>query len=640
MALLVLDIETFYDPAHPSGSYSLRSMTTLEYVLDPRFKAHGVTFRFLGDVKHPRLPESGWVTHADMPAFFAQIDWSTTAVIGHNLFFDAAILRWHYGVTTCRQWFDTLGMARYVLGAIIPSLSLGSVFEHITGLQGKQKAGVLEETKGVRDLSPEQEARMADYAKDDGYETAVIFENMLSKFPVAEWPKMHWCIDMWLNPKLRLDDQKLQDVIVAEQAKKAALIVATGMSKTAISSNQQFAAALEALGVAVPTKISKTTGKRTYALAKNDQDFAAFLGHPDSRVSKLVEARIAVKSTIDETRAIRLLKVHELTGGWLPVPLNYCGAVQSARLGGAEALNLQNLGRGSMLRDAIVAPDGYVVLAADLSNIELRINMVACGQSDAVEALRRGEDLYCRFGTTLFGRTITKADKMERLVSKISELSLGYSAGSATFAQMHWVQGAGPVTPERAAQIVAVYRASHSAVQATWRALGDWGKAMAVSAPGQPVYQPNYHAPVRFEQDGVVMPSGFKIKYPNIRYEQAKRMDADGNVTLESVLGYTRFGGKSKGSGFSFLTPPVLTENPSQTLAAEILWDMIVRIHARLGIWPALQVHDEIVFVVPEAQADQCRDIILGIMHVAPSWWPELPVAAEGAYGKSYGEAK
>jgi DNA polymerase I-like protein with 3'-5' exonuclease and polymerase domains len=54
----------------------------------------------------------------------------------------------------------------------------------------------------------------------------------------------------------------------------------------------------------------------------------------------------------------------------------------------------------------------------------------------------------------------------------------------------------------------------------------------------------------------------------------------------------------------------------------------------------ALQVHDELVYVVPEEVAAVCEKIALDEMSTRPSWAPTLPLAAEASYGKSYGDAK
>ena len=54
----------------------------------------------------------------------------------------------------------------------------------------------------------------------------------------------------------------------------------------------------------------------------------------------------------------------------------------------------------------------------------------------------------------------------------------------------------------------------------------------------------------------------------------------------------------------------------------------------------ALTVHDEIVLVVDEDDAEDCLAFCLGVMSQPPVWWKELPVAAEGGIGQRYSEAK
>jgi DNA polymerase len=73
----------------------------------------------------------------------------------------------------------------------------------------------------------------------------------------------------------------------------------------------------------------------------------------------------------------------------------------------------------------------------------------------------------------------------------------------------------------------------------------------------------------------------------------------------------------------------ILTENMSQGLARDIFSDMMIRVDAA-GYPVILHVHDEMVCEVPEEQAEQALSDILSIMHTAPSWIPDIPVAAEG----------
>jgi DNA polymerase len=67
----------------------------------------------------------------------------------------------------------------------------------------------------------------------------------------------------------------------------------------------------------------------------------------------------------------------------------------------------------------------------------------------------------------------------------------------------------------------------------------------------------------------------------------------------------------------------------SQGLARDIFSDMMIRVDAA-GYPVILHVHDEMVCEVPEEHAEQALSDILKIMHTAPSWIPDIPVAAEG----------
>jgi hypothetical protein len=51
-------------------------------------------------------------------------------------------------------------------------------------------------------------------------------------------------------------------------------------------------------------------------------------------------------------------------------------------------------------------------------------------------------------------------------------------------------------------------------------------------------------------------------------------------------------------------------------------------------------VHDELVYVVPEEDAQHVLDTVQRIMRTPPVWWPELITWSEGDIAQSYGEAK
>ena len=66
---------------------------------------------------------------------------------------------------------------------------------------------------------------------------------------------------------LELDKEMLNNAITEEKERRTVLLTKLGVEETALASNQQFADVLLSMGVEPPTKISKTTGRETLALA-------------------------------------------------------------------------------------------------------------------------------------------------------------------------------------------------------------------------------------------------------------------------------------------------------------------------------------------------------------------------------------
>jgi len=54
----------------------------------------------------------------------------------------------------------------------------------------------------------------------------------------------------------------------------------------------------------------------------------------------------------------------------------------------------------------------------------------------------------------------------------------------------------------------------------------------------------------------------------------------------------------------------------------------------------AHSVHDELVYVVKDQDADEILDTVQTRMRQSPDWWPELPTWSEGDIGQTYGDAK
>lgn len=616
---ITLDFESYYADDY---TLSKRDMTLTKYIRDPRFKAHGV------GIKIDSRPSS-WVTHKDLPALFGKIPWNKVLLIGHNLKFDASILHWIYGYKPALM-LDTKSMSRALLGNVPASHSLDHVAQF---LLGKSKGKELVLSKNIRDLPPHIESAIAGYCLTDVELTYEICSMLWPYFPRKEIPVVDWTIRMFSEPQLLLDKQRLLAHRDKVMLHKQELLAAVGnkFGAEVFRSNDKFAAALRLFGIIPPTKISPTTGKQTYAFAKTDEDFLELQEHEDPNVALMVQARLGLKTSIEETRALSYAN-HADFGAW-PVDIEYCGAIATHRFSGAKGGggNPQNLGRKSELRKSIIAPPGYVVVAADLSAIELRIAMALAQQEEALQILRDGGDIYCWFASNLFGRTITKADTDERFLGKLACLSLQYGCGWAKFQKIAGLNKV-KLTDDEAKTIVATYRETFYKIPQLWyranAAIGAMarGEEVAVDFCGHmitgfnPLFRTLKNAPVPC----MTSQSGLRINYPGLRRdsnEQWVYLTRTHRKAHETKL----YGGK-------------VIENASQHLARLIIVENTMA--ARAYIPACMQVHDEVVSIVPEDEAQEAANLMLKIMSTPPKWWPNLPVSAEAKFGKTYGDAK
>lgn len=620
---VILDYETYYD-----RDYSLRKMTPVEYILDPRFET------IMCAVKEgwPSNQPTYFVDGADFGKWVADAQLDKAVVISHNALFDMSVLAWRYGVVP-RLMVDTLGVSRATLGHRLKSLSLASVARHLgLGVKGDTVHNVLGMRRDAIKAAGLWHSYTA-YSINDADLAAGIYDKLVRSglFPVQELAIMDMVLRCAIQPQFMLEQNALATHLAAVQQAKAALmaqamLVGAG-GKTDLMSNDKFAELLRGVGCEPPTKISPLTGKEIYAFARTDQEFIDLEEHPNPAVQVLVAARTGHKSTLEESRTERLLNISRLTWpgnqqGWMPIPLRYSGA-HTHRLSGEWKLNMQNLPRGSALRRALIARPGHTILTIDASQIEARIVAWLCGQLDLVAQFAADEDVYSVFASEIFGYPVSKALKKERFVGKTSILGLGFQVGGTKFQNTIEVQsqlqlGTKIEMPlEEAFRIVDVYRRKNDKISSTWGSLQKVGIPALASGGGFTL------GPCLFEKEAVLLPNGLRLHYHGLHQVQG-----DKGPQWEFT-----YGGKPKK-----LYGGKLLENIVQALARIITMDAALRIQKRLRL--GMQVHDELVYSVPNERLEEAKRVVLEEMRRRPRWAPDLPLEAEVGVGPSYGDAK
>jgi DNA polymerase len=613
--LITLDFETFYDQ-----EFSLRKMTTEAYVRDPRFEVIGVGIKLNNE-------DTEWAsgTHKQIKRYLSQnFAWQEASLLCHNTMFDGAILNWCFDIRP-RMYTDTLCIARALhgteaggsLAALSQRYNIGVKGTEVLDAKGKRRA----------DFSEEELSAYGDYCINDVELTHQLFNIMASgvmtgcRFPPEELKLIDLTLRMYTEPTLGLDVKLLRSHLEDVKARKVELLREANIDKKELMSNPKFAEVLKGLGVVPPMKISPTTGKETFAFAKNDDGFKKLLDDPDARVQALAAARIGTKSTLEETRTQRFIDI--AARGNLPVPVRYYAA-HTGRWGGDDKINLQNLpsrgANGKKLKRSIIAPEGHTMIDCDSSQIEARVLAWLAGQDDLTTAFANGDDVYKHMASSIYNVPSDEVKGSQRFVGKTTILGAGYGMGAVKFQTQLAGMGVDMGLNE-ARRIIQIYRKKNGAISQLWT---DANNMVHYMARGDTL---------QFGKEGVLvvdgvaksitLPSGLPMFYTDV---SAYDTENGTEYMYKTRKGLNKiYGGK-------------VVENVCQAVARCIIGHQMILIAKRYKV--VLTVHDSIVVAVPDADVAEARVYVEHCMSQKPDWAEGLPITCESGTGKSYGECE
>jgi DNA polymerase I-like protein with 3'-5' exonuclease and polymerase domains len=598
MNILTIDFETYY-----SQAYSLTKFTTEEYIRSDDFEVIGVSVQV--DCSEP-LWFSG--THAETKEWLNQFDWSNSFALAHNAMFDSAILSWIFDIRP-KAWLDTLCMARATDGLEVGNSLAKLADRYGIGKKGTEVLNALGKRRA--DFSKEELARYGEYCCNDTSLTYVLCQILIDRFSMSELKLIDLTLSMFYNPVLQLDTLLLEQHLMQVRDRKDKLLQACISDKDTLMSNPKLAELLLSLGVEPPMKISPANGKETYAFAKNDEGFKLLAEHADERVQAIVAARLGTKSTLEETRTERFIGIS--LRGKMPVPLRYYAA-HTGRWGGDDKLNLQNLPRKSLLKKAIVAPKGYVLVDADSSQIEARTVAWLSGQNDLVKAFDDKQDVYKIMASSIYGKDEAEITADERFVGKTTILGAGYGMGATKFAIQLKTFGV-EIDDAEASRIIDVYRKTYGRIPKLWQEANRSLEAFCNRQTAQVGCQPQA---LSLTEHGFLLPSGLYLNYPDLK------KDNDEQWSYASRRGRIKiYGGK-------------IVENLCQALARCVIGEQMLRVSKRYKV--ALTVHDAVMAVVKEEERDDAIKYVAECMSWRPSWAQTLPLACEIGAGNNYSD--
>jgi len=251
--------------------------------------------------------------------------------------------------------------------------------------------------------------------------------------------------------------------------------------------------------------------------------------------------------------------------------------------------NLQNIPirteMGRRIREAFIAPEGFMILSADYSQIELRILAHITGDATLTDSFARGVDIHARTASEIFGIPFDQVSEDQRRQAKTINFGIIYGMG-----------------PHKLSQELRIKRdvAKH--------------------------YIDNYLA-----------------KYPGVRdYVESvcSKAETDGFVT--TIMGRRRSIPQIGSGNFNEreASRRIAVNTPIQGSAADIIKIAMVSIQERLKSMKSsmiIQVHDELVFEAALDEIDELRDFVRYEMENA---YPlNVPIKVDIGVGKNWADA-
>jgi DNA polymerase len=278
-----------------------------------------------------------------------------------------------------------------------------------------------------------------------------------------------------------------------------------------------------------------------------------------------------------------------------------------------------------MLRPALMAARGHVLIVADWSAIEGRVHPWL-SNSPAGEAkldvFRSGLDPYKVNAAATYHVAYQDLTGEQRQVGKVQELALGFLGGAGAFDTFGRIYGV-RVTEADAQRMVNAWRRANPWAMSHGQALeGAYTRAMRNQGHEFSAGR------VTYLYDGLhlwfALPSGRVLCYPYAR------LDSDG-------VSYAKASWKPAADATEWprarLWRGLACENITQAAANDVLRHTLRQMDDVV-----LHVHDEVVLEVPRPQAEARAEELMRVMCTPPEWAPGLPLNAEVKIMERYGK--
>lgn len=254
---------------------------------------------------------------------------------------------------------------------------------------------------------------------------------------------------------------------------------------------------------------------------------------------------------------------------------------------------------GKKIRYIFIAGDGYVLVSADFSQLELRVGAHFSRDRRMREAFETGVDLHTLTASLIFKIPMEQIakDDPRRYCAKIVNFAVFYGISARALLDQLYVGNIFTFTQEDCQHFIDEWFKLYSSVPDFQRRL--WREA---------------------EKNGFVRTMFGRICYvPNLRVGDEKLRDAARRLAANF---------------------PVQGTGSDTTKRAEIrVHERIEKTGMRDEVWPILQMHDELLIESREERVDETKEILEACM-TADAGLFSVPITADASSGRSWAEAK
>jgi len=514
-------------------------------------------------------------------------------LVGQNIKFDAMVMK-NYGVELPGPFFDTM-IAHYLLEPelrhnmdYLAESYLDYKPVSITSLIGKKGAGQKTMRNIEVDLVKEYAAEDADITMQlkNHLEPLLEKENLYELFNHLEAPLLKVLADMeYEGIRVDVDFLNTYSIQLKEEIKllENKIYELAGTSFNIASPKQVGEILFDKLKI--PYKWRKTKSGQ-YA---TDEEKLAELDGQHAIIGEILNHRglSKLKSTYVDALPNMVNPNSKRIHSSFNQALTATGRLSS------NNPNLQNIPirteEGARVREAFIPRDeNHVLVAADYSQIELRIIAEISGDEGMLEAFQKGQDIHRATAAKVFGIPYDEVSKEQRYRAKTVNFSIIYGAGSTNLSKQLGI------SRNESKALIDAYFLQYHGLKSYMEKTVDMAR-----------------------KKGYVM---------TLMGRKRILRDIHSNSSLE----------KSNAERMAINTP-------IQGSAADLIKMAMLSIHKELknGNWGAkmiLQVHDELVFDVPKAEVEKLSALIRDKMcHAMPSL--KVPIEVEVKSGNNWLEA-